>query len=318
MQIWRSKRSPNNKTPIALTIGNFDGVHLGHQAILSRLRQTANKLGIAACVMTFEPHPREFFAPDQAPIRLTSLREKFEQLAKSNVDYLRVYRFDYDFAKISPEQFITEVLQNELSVRWLLVGDDFRFGARRAGDFALLKTLSGQYGFEVEEMPSYLIDNQRVSSSRIRDALDDGDLQTAQRLLGRPFSMSGRVVDGEKLATKMGFPTANIQIKHNQLPLSGIFAVNVCGISKSLATRKLPGVASIGVRPTTHENGKPVLEVHLFDFHQSVYGHHLHIDFLYKLREEEKFPDLATLTQQIEKDIEQAKKFFIRFNKTNN
>lgn len=310
MQIWRSKPSPNKKTPLALTIGNFDGVHLGHQAMLSRLRHTANTLGIAACVMTFEPHPREFFAPDQAPTRLTSFREKIEQLAKSDVDYVRVYRFNYDFAKINPEKFVSKLLQNELSIRWLLVGDDFRFGARRAGDFALLNALSKQHGFEVEEMPSFLIDNQRISSSHIRNALNEGDLQTAERFLGRPYSMSGRVIDGDKLGKKMGFPTANIQIKHNRPPLSGIFAVNVHGAIKSSPSLALPGVASLGVRPTVHKNGNPVLEVHLFDFDQPIYGYHLRVDFLHKLREEEKYPNLDILVQQIEQDIIQAKTYF--------
>ncbi len=310
MQIWRSKPSPNFKTPLALTIGNFDGVHLGHQAILSRLRQTADKLGIAACVMTFEPHPREFLTPDQAPTRLTSFKEKLAQLAKSNVDCVRVYRFNSDFAKIDPKTFIAEILQQELSVKWLLVGDDFRFGARRTGDFELLRTLSKQHGFEVEKMSNFLIDGQRVSSSRIREALSTGHLQTAYRLLGRPYSLSGRVVDGDKLGKKLGFPTANIHIKHYCPPLSGIFAVNVYGVNQSDPTIAFPGVASLGVRPTVHHNGKPVLEVHLFDFNQSIYGYHLHIDFLYKLRDEEKYPDLGTLIRQIEKDVQQAKHYF--------
>jgi len=310
MQIWRSKPSPNSKTPLALTIGNFDGVHLGHQAILSRLRQTADKLGIAACVMTFEPHPREFFAPDQAPTRLTSFKEKLVQLAKSNVDYVRVYRFNYDFAKISPERFVAEILQQELSVQWLLVGDDFRFGASRVGNFELLKILSKQYRFETEQMPSFLISDQRVSSSSIRKALDLGDLQTARRFLGRPYSLSGRVVHGDKLGNQLGFPTANIHIKHPRLPLSGIFVVNVYGAIQSDPTIALPGVASLGVRPTVHHNGKMVLEVHLFDFNQSIYGFHLQIDFLHKLRDEEKYPDLTTLVQQIEQDILQAKDYF--------
>ena len=224
MQIWRSKPSPNKKTPLALTIGNFDGVHLGHQAMLSRLKHAANKLGLAACVMTFEPHPREFFAPDQAPTRLTSFREKLEQLAKSDVDYVRVYRFNYDFAKIHPEEFISALLKKELSVRWLLVGDDFRFGARRAGDFGMLNALSKQYGYEVDEMPSFLIDGHRVSSSLIRQVLNEGNLQKASRFLGRPYSMSGRVIDGDKLGRKLGFPTANLQIKHNQPPLAACWA----------------------------------------------------------------------------------------------
>lgn len=314
MHIWRGKPSPNTprniKTPVALTIGNFDGVHLGHQALLSRLKHVADKLGIAACVLTFEPHPREFFAPDQAPIRLTSLREKLKQLAKSNIDYVRVYRFNYDFAKITPEAFITKILKQELSTRWLLVGDDFRFGARRAGDYALLQAFSKQNEFEIEKMPSFLIDDQRVSSTRIREALEMGDLQAAQRLLGRPYAISGRVIDGDKLAKKLGFPTANIQLKRNRVPLSGIFAVNVRGAVKTSPSIALPGVASLGVRPTVHENGKLTLEVHLFDFDRSIYGNHLQVDFLYKLRDEEKYYDLDTLSRQIEADIKEAKRFF--------
>lgn len=282
--------------------------------MLSRLKHAANKLGLATCVMTFEPHPREFFAPDQAPTRLTSFREKLEQLAKSDVDYVRVYRFNYDFAKIHPEEFISALLKKELSVRWLLVGDDFRFGARRAGDFGMLNALSKQYGYEVDEMPSFLIDGHRVSSSLIRQVLNEGDLQKASRFLGRPYSMSGRVIDGDKLGKKLGFPTANIQIRHNRPPLSGIFVVNVYGAVKSAPSLALPGVASLGVRPTVHIDGKPVLEVHLFDFDQTIYGYHLQVDFLLKLRDEEKYPDLTQLTQQIEKDIIEAKNYFNQMN----
>lgn len=311
MHTWQSTTSKHAKTPVALTIGNFDGVHLGHQAMLTRLIDAANRLGIAACVMTFEPHPREFFAPDQAPTRLTSLREKLELLAKSKVDSVRVYRFNYNFAKISPEEFITRILNKELSVRWLLVGDDFRFGARRAGDFAMLQALSAQNDFEVAEMPSIVIDGQRISSTGVRKALTDGDLSTAKQLLGRPYSISGRVVHGDKLGKKIGFATANIQLKHNHPPLSGIFVVNVCGIDKSSPSTTYPGVASLGIRPTVHENGKPVLEVHLFDFNQEIYGQHLHVNFLHKLRDEEKYADLETLVQQIAKDVTQAKNFFL-------
>lgn len=311
MHTWQSTTSKHAKTPVALTIGNFDGVHLGHQAMLTRLIDAANRLGIAACVMTFEPHPREFFAPDQAPTRLTSLREKLELLAKSKVDSVRVYRFNYNFAKISPEEFITRILNKELSVRWLLVGDDFRFGARRAGDFAMLQALSAQNDFEVAEMPSIVIDGQRISSTGVRKALTDGDLSTAKQLLGRPYSISGRVVHGDKLGKKIGFATANIQLKHNHPPLSGIFVVNVCGIDKSSPSTTYPGVASLGIRPTVHENGKPVLEVHLFDFNQEIYGQHLQVNFLHKLRDEEKYADLETLVQQIAKDVTQAKNFFL-------
>lgn len=310
MHTWR--RSPKRaKTPIALTIGNFDGVHLGHQAMLDRLQDAAHRLALPACVMTFEPHPREFFAPDQAPVRLTHLRKKLELLAQSEVDCVHIYRFNYDFARISPEEFISCILYQELSVRWLLVGDDFRFGARRAGDFKMLQTFSATHGFEVEIMPSVIIDGQRVSSTAIRQALADGNLNRARKLLGRPYTISGRVIDGDKLGKQIGFPTANIALKQNRSPLSGIFVVTVRGAIPSSPATVLPGVASLGVRPTVHEHGKSILEVHLFDFDQEIYGHHLHVDFLHKLRNEEKYADLDTLVIQIKKDVAQAKDFFL-------
>lgn len=316
MHVWRSIPT-HAKIPIALTIGNFDGVHLGHQAMLTRLKNTASQLELPACVMTFEPHPREFFAPDQAPARLTSLREKLELLAKSSISATIVYRFNYDFAKISAETFITHILVNGFSVRWVLVGDDFRFGARRAGDFAMLKAYSTKYGFQVEKMPSFAINDQRVSSTSIREALTDGDLNKAGQLLGRAYSLSGRVVDGDKLGKKLGFPTANIQLKHNKPPLSGIFVVEVLGAIESSPAKKIQGVASLGVRPTVHKNGKPVLEVHLFDFNQEIYGRHLRVDFLHKLRDEETYSDLATLTLQIAQDVENAKSYFLTSNVNN-
>ncbi|PXW88206.1 FMN adenylyltransferase /riboflavin kinase [Nitrosomonas sp. Nm84] len=310
MHTWR-RSYQCAKTPVALTIGNFDGVHLGHQAMLARLKDTANKLGLPACVMIFEPHPREFFAPDQAPARLTSLREKLKLLVQAEIDCIHICRFDDDFAGINPEAFITRILNQALSVRWLLVGDDFRFGARRAGDSAMLQALSTANGFAVEIMPSVIMNGQRVSSTAIRQALAHGDLNVAQQLLGRPYSISGRVIDGDKLGRQIGFPTANIQLKHNRPALSGIFVVAVHGAIRSSPATPLPGVASLGVRPTVHENGKPVLEVHLFDFNREIYGQHLQVDFLHKLRDEEKYADIDTLIRQIEKDVTQAKDFFI-------
>ncbi|PSJ16604.1 bifunctional riboflavin kinase/FAD synthetase [Nitrosomonas supralitoralis] len=310
MHTWR-KVSAHAKAPVALTIGNFDGVHLGHQAILSRLKDTANRLGLPACVMTFEPHPREFFAPDQAPARLTSLREKLTCLIQLEIDCIHICRFNYEFARITPERFITHILNQELHVRWLLVGDDFRFGAGRAGDTAMLQALSVENNFTVEVMASVNIDDQRVSSTAIRQALANGNLEQARILLGRPYSISGRVIDGDKLGKQLGFPTANIQLKHNRPPLSGIFVVSVYGANPSSPTIPLPGVASLGVRPTIHENGKPVLEVHLFDFNNEIYGQHLQVDFLHKLRSEEKYADINTLVHQIEKDVAQAKEFFM-------
>ena len=232
-------------------------------------------------------------------------------LIQAEVDCIHVCRFNDDFAKISAEEFITRILSQELIVRWLLVGDDFRFGARRSGDFAMLQAFSAANGFTVEAMPSVNINGRRVSSTAVRQALAHGDLNTARKLLGRPYSISGRVVHGDKLGRQIGFPTANIQLKYNHPPLSGIFVVAVHGAIQSSPTTILSGVASLGVRPTVHKNGKPVLEVHLFDFNNEIYGQHLQIDFLHKLRDEEKYANIDTLIRQIEKDVAQAKDFFI-------
>ncbi|MDN5752178.1 MAG: bifunctional riboflavin kinase/FAD synthetase [Nitrosospira sp.] len=301
------------EAPVALTIGNFDGVHRGHQAMLARLNEAATRLDLTACVMIFEPHPREFFAPDKAPTRLTSLREKLELLAAAGVERVQVCRFNFDFARISAEDFIVHILQRGLAVRWMLVGDDFRFGARRAGDFAMLKAFSAKCGFDVEEMPGYTVNGLRVSSTAVREALASGDLGLVKRLLGRSYSISGRVVNGDKLGKKIGFPTANIQLKHNRPPLSGIFAVEVQGAVELSSLRAMRGVASLGVRPTIHEHGNPVLEAHLFDFDQEIYGRHLRVHFLHKLRNEEKYPDLITLAKQIGRDVEDTKNYFASF-----
>ena len=295
-------------SPVALTIGNFDGVHLGHLAMLAQLCQAAQRRGVPPCVMTFEPHPREFFAPDQAPTRLTSLREKLELLATHGVERTYVCRFNYEFAQITAHDFIERILVKNLAVRWLLVGDDFRFGARRAGDFVMLKQTAGRLGFEIEAMPSVILDGERVSSSGVRTALAAGDLARAARLLGRAYSISGRVVRGDGLGRKLGFPTANVQMKHNRPPLTGIFAVEVAGVGD----RALRGVASLGVRPTVKQQGQPVLEVHLFDFDEPLYGRHVRVDFLRKFRDEEKYADLATLARQIALDVENARAFFNR------
>jgi riboflavin kinase/FMN adenylyltransferase len=294
-------------TPVALTIGNFDGVHLGHQAMLARLEAEARRRGVPACVMTFEPHPREFFAPDQAPTRLTSLREKLELLESFGVDRVQLMRFNFDFARITAEDFLNRILVRGLAVRWMLVGDDFRFGARRAGDREMLEREAPRHGYEVAEMESFTLEGLRVSSTAVREALAAADLALAARLLGRPYSISGRVVGGDKLGKKIGFPTANIQLKHNKPPVTGIFVVQVRGLGE----RPLPGVASLGTRPTVHPDGKPTLEVHLFDFGRDIYGEHLRVDFLAKLRDEEKYPDLQTLTRQIGRDVENARSYFL-------
>ena len=297
---------PASDTPIALTMGNFDGVHLGHQAMLRRMEEEARARGLPACVMTFEPHPREFFTPDQAPTRLTSLREKLELFAEYGVERVYMCRFDREFAGMAADRFAGEMLHRRLRTKWLLIGDDFRFGAKRAGDFALLCETGARLGYEVESMDSVLVDETRVSSTAVREALAAGELALAARFLGRPYSISGRVEHGDSLGRKIGFPTANIQLKHNRPPLWGIFAVEVEGVAEG----PLPGAASLGVRPTVKNNGRPTLEVHLFDFDRQIYNRHVRVDFLHKLREELKFPDLATLTAQIAADVEDAKRFF--------
>ena len=297
---------PDAPEAVALTIGNYDGVHRGHRAMLARLLEVARARNLPAAVMTFEPHPREFFTPDQAPTRLTSLREKMELLEDAGVDLVYLCRFGREFASLTADEFISRVLHAEVHAKWVLVGDDFRFGAKRAGDFELLKKSGPAFGFEAETLPSVMVEGMRASSTAVREALAAGNLPWAAQLLDRPYSISGRVVHGDKLGKELGFPTANIQMKHNRPPLSGIFAVELCGLDGNC----LPGVASLGVRPTVKQDGAPTLEVHVFDFHERIYGAHVQVNFLHKLRDEEKFPDLPSLIAQIERDVADAKAFF--------
>ncbi len=278
--------------------------------MLDELARAAQRLKVPSCVMIFEPQPREFFAPDVAPARLTSLREKLELLADSGVDRAHVCRFNYAFAQITAQDFIERVLVHGLGVRWLQVGDDFRFGSRRAGDFVMLKKEAPRLGYEVQALPTVMMEGIRVSSSAVRDALAAGELARATRFLGRPYSISGRVVRGDQLGRKLGFPTANVQMKHNRPPLAGIFAVEVHGARGELGGT-VRGAASLGVRPTVKAQGAAVLEVYLFDFKEEIYGRHLRVDFLHKLRDEEKYADLETLKRQIALDVENAQQFFV-------
>ena len=293
--------------PVALTVGNFDGIHRGHQAMLQRLLAGARSRGQQACVLTFEPHPREFFAGEAAPTRLTSLREKLELLAAHGVQRTHVQRFDRAFASLAPEAFVERVLVRRLKARWLLIGEDFRFGAKRAGDVPLLKDLGGRHGFEVEILPAVAQAGARVSSSAVRAALAAGDLDAAESLLGRAYSISGRVVHGRKLGRELGYATANVQLRHNRPPLSGIFAVRVHGVGTSARA----GVASLGVRPTITASGRSVLEVHLFDFSADLYGAHMRVEFLHKIRDEEKYSDLDALKAQIGRDCEAARTYLL-------
>ncbi|HTN94884.1 MAG TPA: bifunctional riboflavin kinase/FAD synthetase [Gallionella sp.] len=304
MLILRGLDSPDSQ-PVAVTIGNFDGVHLGHQALLRELRAAAQERDLQTAAVIFEPHPREFFAPLQAPVRLTSLREKLELLAGLDIDRVQICRFDAVFAAISAEEFI-HALHQKLSARFVLIGDDFRFGSGRSGDFALMEKLGMELGFPVQAVDSVKQDGVRISSTAIRAALLAGQMREAQRFLGRHYSISGRVVHGDGMGEKIGFPTANIQLRHNRPPLSGIFVVQVHVEGLGV----LQGVASLGVRPTVKHDNMPVLEVHLFEFSQRIYGKHLRVEFLQKLRDEEKYPDVSTLVRQISLDVEHAKKWF--------
>jgi riboflavin kinase/FMN adenylyltransferase len=231
------------------------------------------------------------------------LREKLELLGAYGVGHVHVQRFSRAFATLSPDDFLDRILVRALGVRWLLVGDDFRFGAQRAGDLALLRRFAGARGFEVETMPSVLLEGTRISSSAVRAALARGDLAHARKLLGRAYSISGRVVHGDKLGRALGFATANVQLKHNRPPLAGIFAVRVRGVTE----RRCQGVASLGVRPTVKADGRPTLEVHLFDYSGDLYRRHLHVEFIEKIRDEEAYPDLATLKAQIARDCDAAR-----------
>ncbi len=305
MQILRGLHSSGTQD-VAVTIGNFDGVHLGHQALLQELRAAAQPRGLQTAVVIFEPHPREFFTPQQAPARLTTLREKLELFHTMGVDCVHVCRFDAGFAKKKADEFI-HALHEKLGAKFVLIGDDFRFGTGRAGDFALMQKIGEERGFEVAAVHSVLHDGVRISSTAIRAALAAGQMRTAREYLGRPYSISGRVVHGDGMGRKLGFPTANIQLKHNLPPLKGVYVVQV----HSDGVGVLQGVASLGVRPTVKTDAKPVLEVHLFEFAQQIYGKHLRVEFLQKLRDEEKYPNLEMLTRQIALDVENAKQWFI-------
>jgi riboflavin kinase/FMN adenylyltransferase len=294
---------PSIDHPVALTIGNFDGIHRGHQAMLQRLCEGAEDLRLTPAVLTFDPHPREFFAPDAAPPRLSTLRSKLEAFRSYGVATTIIARFDAKLASLAPEAFIHEVLEKRLDTRWVLVGDDFRFGKGRGGDLALLRSKSRQ--FSVEGMRTVAIEAERASSTAIRNALAAGDLPRAAALLGRPYALTGRVSHGDKLGRDLGFPTANLPLAHKP-PLSGIFAVRVHGLGPTPRT----GVASIGVRPTVKANAMPLLEVFVFDFDEAIYGRRITVEFLHKLRDEERFADLDALTQQIRADAAQAREYF--------
>lgn len=285
MQLVRGLHNlrPRHRGCVA-TIGNFDGVHRGHQAILARLRERAAELGLPSCVVIFEPQPREFFAPDKAPARLTRLREKLCLLEQQGIDQVLCLAFNRRLRELSAAEFVQAVLVEGLAVRHLEVGDDFRFGCDRAGDFDFLLRAGAAEGFSVEAATTIEVDGQRVSSTRLREVLARGDLQAAQALLGRPFSLTGRIVHGQKLGRQLGAPTANVQLKRRSTPLSGVYMVSLV-----LDGSPHPGVANIGMRPSVRSDGQPHLEVHLLDLQADLYGRRAQVVFHHKLRDEQRF-----------------------------
>jgi len=311
MQVTHGTIKPGSG-PVGLTIGNFDGVHRGHRAMLEMLVGKARELGLPSCALTFEPHPREFFSPATAPTRLTRLREKLELIAEAGVEQVHVLRFDARLAALAAERFVEDVLVRGLGVRWLLVGSDFRFGAKRAGDCALLQSAAPRFGFGLAAMPEVTDAGagagDRVSSSAVRAALAAGDLASAARLLGRAYVMSGRVAHGEKLGRALGFPTANIVLRRPP-PLAGIYAVEA---EIEETRQQFRGVASVGRRPTVKQGAAPLLEVHLFDFDRPLYGRHLRVRFLEKLRDEEKYDGLEALRAAIARDAVRAREFLAK------
>lgn len=287
------------------TIGNFDGLHLGHQAILKHVKACAKALDVPSCVILFEPQPKEFFCPDKAPIRLTRVREKLELLRDHGIDLVLCLRFNQQLKELSAEDFIKNILVDGLHIKHIEVGDDFRFGAKRSGDFAMLQKAGKQFGFTVQDAQTVSWDNYRISSTQVRNALAEDNLTLVENLLGRPFQLSGKVIHGQQLARKLGCPTANIQLKRKHAPLRGVFVV-----SCELVNKVYCGVANIGVRPTVKGNGYPHLEVHLLDFSGDLYKQHIRVTFHHKLRDEKKFNSLDELKAAIDNDVTNARAYW--------
>ena len=284
------------------TVGNFDGVHLGHRALLAEVVEHAHRLGVPATLVSFEPLTGEFFAHDSRPTRLTTLAEKILALADTGIERLVVLRFDERFAALEPGAFIDRLLVTGLGVRYLVIGDDFRFGHRGTGDLALLRQYGARHGFDLSRRPTACVGQERISSTRIRSALAEGDLATAEALLGRPYAMYGRVVPGRQLGRQIGFPTANIPLRRRVCPVSGVFAVRVRGADFKAA----PGVANVGVRPTV-DGSRTLLEVHLLDRDAELYRQRLEVTFVARLRGEQRFESLTALQSQIGRDVASAR-----------
>lgn len=304
MQLIRGiKKLQSIASGCVLTIGNFDGVHKGHRVVINKLAEKGQFLGLPVVVMVFEPQPLEFFLKDNAPSRLTRLREKIIHFKDLPVDHLLIVNFNQRFADLDPTYFIQEILVRRLNVKYLVVGDDFHFGKARRGNFALLQEAGDKYNFKVIDTASYSVKGSRVSSTLIRDALNNGDLASAESMLGRNYSVCGRVVHGEKLGRKIGFPTANIQMQRKNTPIQGVFAVTMTGIGE----KPVYGVANVGTKPTVNGGAKVLLETHLFDFNQDIYGKYVEVHFKHKIRSEMRFQSVDDLKRQIQLDTAQAK-----------
>jgi riboflavin kinase/FMN adenylyltransferase len=306
-QLIRGLRNlPASFPGCAATIGNFDGVHLGHQTLLAEVKKQAQSRGLPAVVITFEPQPLEFFGKNPTLPRLMRWREKFLALAEYGIDIVMLLRFDDQLANLSAEDFVQDILQRGLKVAHMTIGDDFHFGKGRRGDFTLLKKMGEAGGFRVASIPTILVEHERVSSTRVRKALANDDHVLVKKLLGRPYTMRGRVVHGDKLGRQLGFPTANIFLHRKAAPVQGVYIVRLHG----LTDKPLPGVANIGNRPTVNGT-RELLEVHLFDFHQDIYGKAVCVEFCEKIRAEERYDTLQLLKAQIEEDAKTARNYFI-------
>lgn len=293
-----------------LTIGNFDGLHLGHHQVIKKLAEHGERLNLPTVVMVFEPQPLEYFLGDHAPSRLTRLREKVIQFAKQPIDELLVLPFNQTLAEYDAEQFITDILVESLHVKYLAIGDDFHFGKARRGNFALLKSKGLEYGFEVENSNSFELNGLRISSTLIRDALQEGRLDRARMMLGRDYSICGRVAHGDKRGRQMGFPTANVRMFRKNAPIAGVFAATLTGLDD----REYQGIANVGNRPTIDGESKAILETHLFNFDADIYGRYVEVHFKEKIRDEIRFPSLAELERQIKADILISQQIFARLN----
>jgi len=306
MKLIRGLHNLNQPLPgCVATIGNFDGLHLGHQHVINQLKAVAEIKNLPSVVIVFEPQPVEYFAPDKAPRRLARFRDKIIHLSEMGIDIMVCLQFNKTLANLNAEQFVQQILIDRLNLKHLVIGDDFRFGKKRCGDFKFLQQSGKKLGFEVENSHTLLIDNERVSSTRIRQCLADNDMLQARQLLGRPYTLSGRVAHGKKLGKELGFPTINLKMGKRPIAVDGIFAVLVKGIDN----RTLRGVASIGTRPTVNGVGT-ILEVYILNFSEQIYGYCVDVEILHKIRNEEKFDSLDILVKKINQDIDKAHTYF--------